>query len=138
MKRAVFLAMLAAGYALPVLAGHGTIQETDTQIIIEYYGDGIEKEDPAGTPEVTPQPQPSFTIPTAVPAVQQAQAGEKPDDADPAATEWQRDDTRLQKFEWTLEQRAAERKQTLERRRQQQAERQARKNRKPGGADNDE
>jgi len=38
MTRLFFLVVLFAVVALPCFAGQGTIRETDTQIIIEYWG----------------------------------------------------------------------------------------------------
>ena len=37
-------ALLIALSALPAYAGHGTIRETDSQIIVEYFGDHDEIE----------------------------------------------------------------------------------------------
>lgn len=42
MIRRICLAALIAVLPHPVHAGHGTIRETDTQIIIEYTGDDYE------------------------------------------------------------------------------------------------
>jgi len=39
MKRVYFLILIAVLAAVPAYAGHGTIRETDEQIIIEYSGD---------------------------------------------------------------------------------------------------
>ena len=39
MVRILYLTVSLCLFASPVLAGHGTIRETDTEIIIEYYGD---------------------------------------------------------------------------------------------------
>jgi hypothetical protein len=43
MVRILYLTVSLCLFASPVLAGHGTIRETDTEIIIEYYGDDDDK-----------------------------------------------------------------------------------------------
>jgi len=43
MKLFVLLVMLMTAIALPALAGQGTIEETDTEIVVEYSGDPGEK-----------------------------------------------------------------------------------------------
>ncbi|KAB0664488.1 hypothetical protein F6V25_13195 [Oryzomonas japonica] len=59
MKRIVAIWSLMLGCAQPVWAGHGTIHETDTEIVIEYSGDANdkagdqEKKTPPGSTEQT-------------------------------------------------------------------------------------
>ncbi len=44
MIRILCLAALFVTMAFPVYAGHGTIKETDTEIIVEYSGDDDDKQ----------------------------------------------------------------------------------------------
>jgi len=44
MKVFLLLVMLMTSSALPVLAGQGTIEETDTAIVVEYTGDPGDKQ----------------------------------------------------------------------------------------------
>ena len=43
MVRILYLTVSLCLFTSQVLAGHGTIRETDTEIIIEYYGDDDDK-----------------------------------------------------------------------------------------------
>ncbi|HXE95205.1 MAG TPA: hypothetical protein VN642_02280 [Dongiaceae bacterium] len=43
MIRRICFSILFLFPAISAYAGHGTIQETDTEIIIEYYGDDADK-----------------------------------------------------------------------------------------------
>jgi len=43
MRRVATLFLLLAMQAQPALAGHGTIEETDTEIVVEYSGDANDK-----------------------------------------------------------------------------------------------
>jgi hypothetical protein len=44
MNRILCLTALVVTMAFPVYAGHGTIKETDTAIIVEYSGDDDDKQ----------------------------------------------------------------------------------------------
>ena len=63
MKRSVPMGMFIVALALPAYAGHGTIQETETAIIIEYSGDA----DDAKSPNASNQHQPQSAAPQAAP-----------------------------------------------------------------------
>ncbi|BCS53262.1 hypothetical protein [Geobacter sp. SVR] len=118
--------------AAPAYAGHGTIRETETQIIVEYYGDASDKYDaqPASSPD---QPAQSPVQPPAVPL--QTVAVAQP----PAQTDAERAVARPQQAEPAQpSQRAIQREQALELRRKQQAERMARRLRQPGSGEDDE
>jgi hypothetical protein len=50
MKKLVFVALVGLYAAAPAYAGHGSIEETDTAIIVEYTGDAKDKAAEASTP----------------------------------------------------------------------------------------
>jgi hypothetical protein len=50
MKRVSMLLLLLALYVQPARAGHGTIEETDTEIFVEYTSDPSDKPVDAGKP----------------------------------------------------------------------------------------
>ncbi|QEM66781.1 hypothetical protein FO488_00470 [Geobacter sp. FeAm09] len=71
-------------YALPVQAGHGTIRETDTEIVIEYSGDSQDK--PAETKAAQPPP-PTQAVPADVDRAPSRRARGQSGDSDSQETD---------------------------------------------------